>query len=236
MKKNIKSIFLILMLVLTTVFVCNKMVDADSYPSAFFYDDENFENLVVTMNVTEGDNVPIRMKWYAAYKNERYEMNIYDPDGELIASSSGNIYGDIEPEAKITNMWDTTGLKFGRYTVEVTKEFYSLYSWNEAPTTEKLDIVIADRKAPAKVKNFKTENNSKGTITVTYDEVKLALGYEIQYSMDKNFKNKSKSTKTKVTSIKIKNLKKGKTYFVRVRACNTKRGKWSSVKKIKIKK
>lgn len=66
-------------------------------------------------------------------------------------------------------------------------------------------------------------------------------GYEVQYALNKKFK-KAKTKTTKKTTFTIKKLKKKKTYYVRVRAytidANRKKvqGKWSKVKKVKIKK
>ena len=59
-------------------------------------------------------------------------------------------------------------------------------------------------------------------------------------ALNKKFKKK-KSIQTKKTKYTIKKLKKKKTYYIRVRAykMNGKKkvyGKWSTVKKVKIKK
>lgn len=60
--------------------------------------------------------------------------------------------------------------------------------------------------------------------------------YEIQYSTNKTMST-SKVVKTKYTSKTIKKLKKGKKYYVRVRACsNGKYSDWSKIKAVKIKK
>ena len=69
-----------------------------------------------------------------------------------------------------------------------------------------------------------------------------ASGYEIMYSTNMNFTKKAtkKVSTTKLTKT-IRKLKKKKTYYVRIR-CMKKSGmktiysKWSSVKKVKIKK
>ena len=65
---------------------------------------------------------------------------------------------------------------------------------------------------------------------------------QIQYSTDKNFRSnvKSKYAKASKTSYKIKGLKKGKTYYVRIRAYTSSGGqvhvsKWTSAKKVKAK-
>lgn len=64
-----------------------------------------------------------------------------------------------------------------------------------------------------------------------------ADGYQIQYSLKKNFKN-SKKIKKKSTNITIKKLKKNKRYYVRVRVYGkvngkTYYGKWSARKSVK---
>ncbi len=84
----------------------------------------------------------------------------------------------------------------------------------------------------------------KKTLALKWKKNPTADGYEVQYALNKKF-TKSKKTKVvksaKKTSLTIKKLKKGKTYYVRVRAYvldgNKKvYGKWSSKKKIKIRK
>lgn len=66
-----------------------------------------------------------------------------------------------------------------------------------------------------------------------------ADGYQIQYSLKKNFKN-SKKIKRKSTNITIKKLKKNRRYYVRARVYGkvngkTYYGKWSARKSVKTK-
>ena len=85
-----------------------------------------------------------------------------------------------------------------------------------------------------KVTSAKNGNGMK--LTVKWASVKNAKKYEISYSLKKNFKAAKKVT-TKKTSVTIKKLKKGKTYYVRVRAKNAAGwGAYSKAKKVKIKK
>ena len=80
-------------------------------------------------------------------------------------------------------------------------------------------------------------------ILVSFKKVKNAKGYQVQYSLNNKFTKKTKSItlkSQKKKSVTINNLKKGNTYYVRVRAYKTvgnKKiyGKWSVVKKIKVK-
>ena len=95
-------------------------------------------------------------------------------------------------------------------------------------------------KAPSKVKLTSAKNGKGKKFIVKWKKVTGAKGYQLQYAMNKKFKKK-KSVQTKKTKYTIKKLKKKKTYYIRVRAykMNGKKkvyGKWSTVKKVKIKK
>ena len=66
-------------------------------------------------------------------------------------------------------------------------------------------------------------------------------GYQVKYSTSKKFtKSTTKTIGVKTTSKTVKSLKKGKTYYVKVRTYKTVKGTkyysgYSAVKKIKIK-
>ena len=97
-------------------------------------------------------------------------------------------------------------------------------------------------KAPAKVKGVKVKNLKGRKLKVSWSW-DITDGYQIQYAMNRKFTKKKKTvTLNSLLSKKtFKHLKKNKTYYVRVRAFresgNVKKyGKWSTVKKIKIKK
>ena len=71
-------------------------------------------------------------------------------------------------------------------------------------------------------------------------------GYEVQYSLKKNFKSgvKKKIIKNKKTSVKLTKLKAKKKYYVRIRTYKTVRingrsvkmySSWSKIKSAKIK-
>ena len=94
---------------------------------------------------------------------------------------------------------------------------------------------------PARVKLKSLKQKKKATIKVSWKKT-TADGYEVQYAFDKKFKKNKKKKKTSKNGLTIKKLKKGKTYYVRVRAYNYDGedekvyGVWSKVKKVKIKK
>lgn len=91
-----------------------------------------------------------------------------------------------------------------------------------------------------RVKFSKLKVSGKCKVKATWKKLTNISGYQIQYAPNKKFK-KAKRKTVKSTSVTIKKLKKKKTYFVRVRAyklVDGKKvyGKWSVVKKVKIKK
>ena len=77
---------------------------------------------------------------------------------------------------------------------------------------------------------------------VKYAKTTGVKGYEITYATNSKFTKGKKVITTTKTSKTFTKLKKGKTYYVRVRAYKVDStgkkvyGKYSSVKKIKIKK
>lgn len=84
--------------------------------------------------------------------------------------------------------------------------------------------------------NIKAKNIKKKAIKLTWRKTLNAKKYQVQYSTKSNFKKSVTKTTTKLKYI-IKKLKKGKTYYIRLRAVNGKKiSNWSKVKKIKIKK
>ncbi len=119
----------------------------------------------------------------------------------------------------------------GKYTVTVT--FKGNYSG-----TKKLTFKII----PKKTVLSKVKAGSKN-FTVLWKTVSGVTGYEVQYSTSEKFTKKTTKTATvKKSSAKkytIKKLKKGKKYYVKVRAYKIVSGKklygaWSTVKSVKV--
>ena len=80
----------------------------------------------------------------------------------------------------------------------------------------------------------------KRTVTASWKKLTGAKGYQICYGTSKKWKNKKQKLVSKNKAV-IKDLKKKKTYYFRVRAYRLEGpkkvyGAWSSVKKIRIKK
>lgn len=111
-------------------------------------------------------------------------------------------------------------------------------------TTKKIPVTTKkpQTKKPAKPRQMKfksAKNDKKKRISLKWKKVNGATKYKVKWVLGrgKKAKTKTKSLKGKTTSYALKGLKKGKTYKVYIRAYNKSGwGKWSVVKKIKIKK
>ena len=93
---------------------------------------------------------------------------------------------------------------------------------------------------PRKVKTKLAKSTKKRKITFKWKKT-TGTGYQYQWSTSKKFKKNYLTKTTKKTSVTISTSKSRKTYFVRVRAYKTHSngkkyyGKWSKVKKVKVK-
>lgn len=93
---------------------------------------------------------------------------------------------------------------------------------------------------PGKAKITSLKQNGSSAADVKIKKAKNATAYKVQYSTNRKFKH-AKSKVVKEPHYKLTKLKKGKTYYVRVRGYKKSGksktfGKWSSVKTVKIKK
>lgn len=82
--------------------------------------------------------------------------------------------------------------------------------------------------------------NENGQLKVKIDAVSGAEGYEISYSTSKDFSSNVKKVSTYYTSKTLKNLQRGKIYYIRVRAYKVDSmdrkiyGKYSAVRGVKV--
>ncbi|MBR5438278.1 MAG: fibronectin type III domain-containing protein, partial [Clostridia bacterium] len=178
-------------------------------------------NVKSTATVYKVKSVKLSTTVYAySGKNKTPSVTVKDSKGNVL--KKGTDYTVSYPKKRKS---------VGKYTVTVT--FKGKYSG-----TKKLTFEIV----PAKANLSKVTAGSK-QLTASWSKVKGASGYEVQYSTSKKFTKKTtkaviRSSKSKKTT--IKSLKKGKTYYVRVRAYKTVGkvkvyGAWSTVKSVKVK-
>ena len=108
------------------------------------------------------------------------------------------------------------------------------------PVIQPSETTAAPTVAMAKIGKVKIQSakNVKGKkIQVKWKKVKGAASYKVQYGIGKEL-SKEKTARTEKTTLTLKGLRKGKIYRIRVCACDAKgkKGKWSSVKKVKVRK
>lgn len=108
-------------------------------------------------------------------------------------------------------------------------------------TTETQKQTSVTAKKPKKVSIKKATNTKKKTVKLIWLKAKNAKKYQVQYSLSNKFikakKYKTVTVKTSKLSYTVKNLKKKKKYYFRVRGVNGKiYGSWSRTTSVKIKK
>ena len=92
----------------------------------------------------------------------------------------------------------------------------------------------------AKVKGVKVKVTKAKKAKISWKKVSGAAGYEVVYSTDKKLKKAVKKITAKKTKCVTRKLKKGKKYYVKVRAFKKAkngrkvRGRYSAMKKITV--
>lgn len=163
---------------------------------------------------------------------------IEDVDFETTYSNNVN---EGTANVTVTGMGNYTGTVKGSFTIKKAAEPAPVIT--EAPaTTEAPDVDDPeDVEAPSKTKIKKLTNIASKKLVVSWKKLSDADGYEVSIATKKNFKKGKKVKNTSKVSYTFTKLKKRTTYYVRVRAYNIDNGtkvygKYSAIKKIKIKK
>ncbi|MDE5777072.1 MAG: bacterial Ig-like domain-containing protein, partial [Lachnospiraceae bacterium] len=115
---------------------------------------------------------------------------------------------------------------------------YVIYEENGVKKVGQISLYVQSKVKPAKVTGVKVKAKGSGKIYITWKKAKNATEYDVQIATKKNFKKGKKTNYTYNKKMTWKKLKKGKTYYVRIRAYNyqsSKYGSWSTIKKIKVK-
>jgi fibronectin type 3 domain-containing protein len=171
----------------------------------------------------------IKLKWDKVAKAKYYS---------ICRSISGGEYEEIATVTK-KSFTDTDAPN----NATVKYKIYAYYTGSDGQTSKSKGSAVS------KIYYLKTptlksvSSNVSKTITPKWSRNKNATGYEIQYSKSKTFKSKVTTLRivtNDTVSWKISGLKKGTTYYVRVRAYVTKKGSksysaWSSTLSCKSK-
>ena len=143
-------------------------------------------------------------------------------------------------------------VKYGNKTLKKGTDYTVSYKNNKAIGTATVTVTGKGDYTGTAKKTFKINPKAVSGLKLTAGKGRLGVswkkgvggigGYQLQYGLKKSFSGAKKATVSKASTVKgtIKNLKKGKIYYVRIRAFK-KVGKttywsaWSAAKKAKVK-
>lgn len=146
--------------------------------------------------------------------------------------------GTVALRYKNSTVYLGTDFKTGKYIADAS---YICYDGKKGTPVPAIKTGASKIKSVGKVKKV-SKKSKKYKVLIKYKKVSKAYKYEIQYSTSRKFKaSKTKTKRTNKTKYTITKLKNKKTYYIRVRAYRYQfgervYGKWSKVKKLKIKK
>lgn len=169
-------------------------------------------------------NTTLTFSWASQIYAEYYNIYKYD--------SKKDKYVKVGTTAGNVNTFKVTGLPEGSY---FRFKITAVVGGKEGTRSEPYKVVTNPRKVQTKL----AKSTKKRKITFKWKKT-TGTGYQYQWSTSKNFKKNYLTKTTKKTSVTI-STSKSKTYYVRVRAYKTHSngkkyyGKWSTVKKVKVK-
>lgn len=182
-------------------------------------------NKVSGVKVSARAEKSITLSWYRIADCESYTVYQYDSaskDYKVVGKTDGNT-----DSLKIPNLKQGVSYKF---TVCANKEN------RQCEPSDAFSAVTV----PKKVSNKSAKSKKSRRINYSFKKVS-ATGYQYQWSTHKNFKSNFLTKNTKSTKITIKTAQSRRRYYVRVRAYKTEQGgkkiygKWSNVKRVKVK-
>ena len=163
------------------------------------------------------------------YGDKAFTLNAKtNGDGKLTYATSDKKVAMVDSKGKVTIKGT------GKATITVTAAETDTYQ----KATKKITITVVPKKQTASV-----SNKTKGSIKVSWKKDTKATGYEIVYASNKSFTKGVKTvkiSKNATTSYSIKDLKKGKSVYVKVRSYKVADGKhihglYSTVKTATVK-
>jgi len=186
-----------------------------------------------TIKVTKRSNTikasNIRRTWYA--KARKISINAKASGKAQLKYSSSSKSVKVDKQGRITIVAKFTG------SARITIRSSATAGYNAA--TKSITVTVN----PAGTTLTTAKNLSGRKAQITWKKNRYVTGYEIQYSVNKNFRSGSKKTVAGVSKTKytLTKLQKNKTYYVRIRTykkSGTKKyySSWSKVKAVRIRK
>ncbi len=186
----------------------------------------------VTGASTKASTSGITVSWSASYGAGKYQV--------YRSTSKKGTYKKVAT-VKGTTSYKDTGRTAGKTYYYKVRAYFSSPSKNYNGKFS--SVVSAKAKYPVGKPSVKVKKNSKGTVKLKWKKVKNADGYVVYRSTKKGSGYKAVKTIKKGSTVTYtkKNLKKGKTYYYKVKAYKKKSsgkkayGAASNVKKVKVK-
>ena len=186
-----------------------------------------------TIKVTKRSNTikasNIWRTWYAKARKISINAKVYGKAPLKYSSSSKSV--KVDKKGRITIAAKFTG------SARITIRSSATAGYNAA--TKSITVTVN----PAGTTLMTAKNLSGRKAQITWKKNRYVTGYEIQYSVNKNFRSGSKKTVSGVSKTKytLTKLQKNKTYYVRIRTykkSGTKKyySSWSKVKAVRIRK
>ena len=186
-----------------------------------------------TIKVTKRSNTikasNIRRTWYAKARKVSINAKVYGKAPLRYFSSSKSV--KVDKKGRITIAAKFTG------SARITIRSFATAGYNAA--TKNITVTVN----PAGTTLTTAKNLSGRKAQITWKKNQYVTGYEIQYSVNKNFRSGSKKTVSRASTTKytLTKLQKNKTYYVRIRTykkSGTKKyySSWSKVKAVRIRK
>lgn len=124
MMKRIVSIVVSFLMIVGIIMIPANKTEAASYPLVIPKEWEQ--------KVTIGETANIVYTIYHEYKNEKIDVDVYDSDGNKVATSTKSFY-NTSYTTEYTLTWNTAGMEPGTYKVVATAHFYTYFDWHTAP-------------------------------------------------------------------------------------------------------
>lgn len=164
---------------------------------------------VESANMEANSSDSVTIKWKKVKNAEGYKIYLKNNETEEY-----ELFKEIEGEDSLSYEFDELG-GGTVYDIEVTAFKHFNKKLYESEKAQSLTIYTL----PAKPKQT-ASSPKEGILSVKWKEIKNAAGYEVDYSKDKNFDDKSTENieDGKTLSFKLSDLKPKDVYYTRVRA------------------
>ncbi len=197
-----------------------KTIGGQSEGNSTIVDPQPVELLVPSISVEKGPNNTLYVNWQSNPGATRFEVYRATSNNKKTKWTKFNSYD--------ATSYEQLGLKYG------TTYYYKVKACNDTTCTGYSNV--ASRKVvPDRVENIRIESAGGTNIKIAYDKVPVT-GYEVRRSTkpDSGFKKVAFVTKSGTLTYNNKKLKNATTYYYKVRAYKTVKGKkiygaWSDV-------